>query len=226
MTTALLPPISARPDARDTLGDAAYGRLRQLLILSQLPRGQRLREPEWATRLQVNRAALREAFVRLEAEGLLTRGVKTGYFVPELSEADVDEIVKVRLSLEKTAIDEICALGSELKSRLVPVRESMAAFESLAIGQYVLGSIEADRRFHEAIVQAAGLRLLTSLYQRAPLPMISRSIASREEWATTTAETISEHKSIVKALESRDAGKAKQLLESHLRRASTVPLCH
>jgi DNA-binding GntR family transcriptional regulator len=211
-------------DARQTLRDVAYGRLRQLLILSQLTRGNRLREPEWATRLGVNRAALREAFARLEAEGLLVRGVKTGYFVPELTDADIAEIVKVRLALEKTAVEEICAAKGEIKLRLRPLREALGEFEALAPRRYVLGTIEADRRFHEALVSAAGLRLLSMLYQRAPLPMISRSIASQEEWDASATATITEHGAILAALEGRDAAKAKRLLESHLRHASLLPL--
>lgn len=212
-------------DARETLRDVAYGRLRQLLILSQVTRGDRLREPEWSMRLGVNRAALREAFARLEAEGLLVKGVKTGYFVPQLTDADISEIVKVRLALEKTAVDEICSTKGDLKARLQPMREAMEAFESLASRQYVLGTMEADRRFHEGLVNAAGLRLLTMLYQRAPLPMISRSIAGKEEWNASATATLDDHRAILSALEHRDAAKAKRVLESHLRRASMLPLC-
>ena len=69
--------------------DRAYRGLRRLLILQRVPEGQRLREPQWATQLGVNRMALREAFARLEAEGLIERGPTTGYFVPTLSDADI-----------------------------------------------------------------------------------------------------------------------------------------
>jgi DNA-binding GntR family transcriptional regulator len=62
------------------------------------------------------------------------------------------------------------------------------------------------------------------LYQRAPLPMISRSIASQEEWDASATATITEHGAILAALEGRDAAKAKRLLESHLRHASLLPL--
>jgi DNA-binding GntR family transcriptional regulator len=212
-------------DARETLRDVAYVRLRQLLILSQLTRGERLREPEWSMRLGVNRAALREAFARLEAEGLLVRGAKTGYLVPQLTDADIAEIVKVRLALEKTAVDEICGATGDLRTRLRPMREALQAFESLARRQYMLGTMEADRRFHEGLVNAAGLRLLTLLYQRAPLPMISRSIAGKDEWSASATATLDDHRAILLALEHRDAAEAKRVLESHLRRASILPLC-
>src|SRR5688572_28475060 len=89
--------------------EQAYDDLRSLLILQQLEAGQRLREPEWAARLNVHRSALREAFARLAAEGLVERGPKTGYFVPRLGAADVAEVTKIRVALESLAIDEVCA---------------------------------------------------------------------------------------------------------------------
>src|SRR4051812_4393484 len=89
--------------------EQAYKALRRLLILQQIEPGQRLREPQWAERLQVHRSALREAFARLEAEGLVERGAQTGYFVPRLTAADLAEVMKLRLLFECLAIDEICA---------------------------------------------------------------------------------------------------------------------
>ena len=76
------------PLENGSLREQANNRLRRLLILEQIPEGQRLREAEWAERLNVNRTALREAFARLEAEGFIERGPKTGYFVPTLTNKD------------------------------------------------------------------------------------------------------------------------------------------
>src|SRR5215204_3438387 len=88
--------------------DQAYTALKKLLILQQIPEGERLREPRWADELRVNRMALREAFARLEAEGLIEKGDRTGYFVPVLSERDLREILRVRVVLENGAIEQIC----------------------------------------------------------------------------------------------------------------------
>src|ERR671912_2070626 len=88
--------------------EQAYRSLRRILVLQQVEPGTRLREPEWAERLGVHRSALREAFARLEAEGLIERGSQTGYFVPQLTPADLLEITKLRLAFECVAIDEIC----------------------------------------------------------------------------------------------------------------------
>src|SRR3954471_19883752 len=95
-------------DSSRSQRERAYDTLRGVLILQQADAGQRLREPEWAARLKVHRSALREAFARLAAEGLVERGARTGYFVPRLGVEDVAEVTKIRLALECLAIDEVC----------------------------------------------------------------------------------------------------------------------
>src|SRR3954466_8072517 len=171
-------PKRTQTTASESQREQAYAGLRRLLILQQVEPGQRLREPEWAQRLGVHRSALREAFARLEAEGLIERGPQTGYFVPRLNVADLLEITKLRIALECLAIDEICAATPPPK--LTELNQACEEFAEFMRGGYSLGAIEADRRFHESLVNAPGLRRLSHLYRRAPLPMIHGEPEDRE----------------------------------------------
>jgi DNA-binding GntR family transcriptional regulator len=206
--------------------EQAYGSLRRLLVLQQIPAGHRLREPEWAARLSVHRTALREAFARLEAEGLIDRGPQTGYFVPVLTDEDLIEITKLRLALETLAIDEICA-GAEdspsLAQRLAPLNVACDEFSNFMRGGYSLGVVEADRRFHEALIDAAGSRRLSMLYSRAPLPLIHRHIEEPQPWREICKETLVEHRQIIAALLRSDAARARACLREHLTKRSLVP---
>lgn len=203
--------------------EQAYRALRRVLVLQQVEAGERLREPEWAERLGVHRSALREAFARLEAEGLIERGSQTGYFVPQLTPGDLGEITKLRLALESLAIDEICA-------QEVPAVDALAAacdaFEQFLSGGYPLGVIEADRRFHESLIDAARMRRLSALYHRAPLPLIHGHGEAEETWRRECERTLSEHRQIVAALAARDAERAKRRLTDHLMQRSIMPMCH
>jgi hypothetical protein len=64
--------------------DQPYRALRRLAVLRQVAEGERLREPCW---LDVNEMALREASARLEAQGIIKRADRTGYFIPVLAGA-------------------------------------------------------------------------------------------------------------------------------------------
>jgi DNA-binding GntR family transcriptional regulator len=203
--------------------DQAYNGLRRLLILQQIESGQRLREPEWADRLGVHRSALREALARLDADGLVQRGTRTGYFVPSLTPDDVAEITKLRLAFECVAIDEICSAGK--KAPLDRIARACDEFEQFHRGGYSLGATEADRRFHEAIIDAAGMRRLSALYSRAPLPVIHGHTEEPDVWADACRRTSGEHRQILGALKRRDAQEAKRVLRDHLMQRSILPIC-
>jgi DNA-binding GntR family transcriptional regulator len=200
--------------------EQAYQKLRRLLVLQQIEPGQRLREPEWAERVRVHRSALREAFARLEAEGLVERGSQTGYFVPRLTPEDIFEITKLRLSLESLAIDEVCAADAPA---LEPLERAVDEFAQFAAGGYFLGVMEADRRFHESLIEAARMRRLSALYHRAPLPLIHRHTEDLGAWQKACDGTLAEHRQILAALAARDAANAKRVLCAHLMHRSMIP---
>lgn len=203
--------------------ERAYSALRRLLILQQVEPGGRLREPQWSQRLGVHRSALREAFARLAAEGMIRRGERTGYFVPELTPEDLAEITKLRLALECLAIDEVCANASP---DLAPMTQASEEFARFLEGEYSLGAIEADRRFHEALVDAARMRRLSDLYNRAPIPLIHGGVEEPERWRAACARTLDEHRRILDALQARDAERAKKALREHLAHLLLLPLRH
>lgn len=216
-------PKAAESTATASQREHAYQSLRRLLVLQQVEPGQRLREPEWAKRMRVHRSALREAFARLEAEGLIERGAQTGYFVPRLTADDVIQITKLRLALESLAIDEVCA---EPKPALEPLRQAIDEFQQFVTGGYVLGVLEADRRFHESLVEAAGMPRLSALYHRAPLPLIHRDTTDRSAFRDACERTITEHRQILTSLAERDADSAKRVLRQHLHLRPMLPIYH
>ena len=183
-----------------------------------------MREAEWADRLSVNRTALREAFARLEAEGFVERGPKTGYFVPDLTNKDILEILEVRLMLEGGAIERLVQMGWNTRRHLKAMHEACDQLERLVREDYVLGVAEADRRFHEALVDAAGNKRLSMLYQRAPLPIIHPEIISGEKWAARVEKTHEEHRAILDAIVDGDVATAKELLCTHLNERAFIPL--
>jgi DNA-binding GntR family transcriptional regulator len=196
--------------------DEAYHELRRLLILQQIPPGSRLTESEWAQQLGVNRSALREALVRLEAESLVERGAKLGIFVPNLSQEDEREVLIVRFSLERTAIELICQAGQNTLKYLQRMQDACTLLEHLIDENYHLSSAEADWRFHEALIEAARNRRLAIAYRHAPVQLLHPHVCSGKAWAHRSRKTVAEHSAILSAILAGDVPKAKQLLRSHL----------
>jgi DNA-binding GntR family transcriptional regulator len=208
--------LSSPPNVEPSQRDRAYQALRRLLILQQVPDGERLREPVWAKQLGVNRMALREAFARLEAEGLIERGPKTGYFVPRLTADDLQEILEVRVSLEAMAIRRIIKHKRNTRRHLEPLQRAIDQLAEMIENKYMLGTSESDRLFHEKLVELAGNRRLTMIYLRAPLPMLHAHLATISNWDVHMRKTLKEHGTILELLLKGDAKRAELALYDHL----------
>lgn len=200
----------------EAMRERAYRQLRHLLILQQIPVGKRLREAEWTAKLKVNRSALREAFARLEAQGLIEAGPKTGYMVPALNKANIREILSVRIMLETGAIEIVCACGLNTPEHLKPIADACDDMEKLSSKSDIIEVAETDRRFHHALISASGNKRLCSVYHHAPLPLIIPEETSGPRWEAAIRQTVREHRAILEAICKGDAAKAIALLRGHI----------
>jgi DNA-binding GntR family transcriptional regulator len=102
--------------------------LREAIIESLLPPGERLSEVSLAQQLNVSRTPVREAFVQLEREGLVSVVPRVGAYVRAVTAREVDEIYTVRAALESLAV-ELAAANITLlgRARLEEVIEAMRA---------------------------------------------------------------------------------------------------
>jgi DNA-binding GntR family transcriptional regulator len=196
--------------------ERAYRQLRHLLILQQIPAGKRLREAEWTARLKVNRSALREAFARLEAQGLIETGPKTGYLVPSLDKKNIREILLVRVMLETGAIEIICSSGLNTPEHLKPMIDACDEMESLVRDGDIVRVAEADWRFHHALIDASRNKRLCSVYQHAPLPLLIPEETSGPAWEERVRQTVREHRAILDSLLKGDTNRAIDLLRGHI----------
>lgn len=193
-----------------------YRQLRHRIILQQVTPGSRLREAEWTQRLGVNRSALREAFVRLEAEGLIEAGPKTGYFVPKLTKANIREVIAVRAMLETGAIEILCQTGKNTPQRLTAMQAACDRLASIDADGNLVEVAEADWEFHDALIDAAGNKRLKAVYGHAPLPLIVPEVTRGPEWTARVQQTVREHRAVLQAILDGDCSRGSQLLREHI----------
>ena len=87
--------------------DRAYHFLKSAIINLEIKPNQKLGAQEIATRLDISRTPVREAFSRLEQEGLLLRQGGEGYAVSPMTFQDAMNIFRMRETLEVEAIKEV-----------------------------------------------------------------------------------------------------------------------
>lgn len=219
----LVNPSSREPGVAPTgrTGSAsarAYDYAKDRLLDGRFPAGTLLSENELAKRLGISRTPVREAFLQLEAEGLLELYPRRGALVTPTSPSEADDVLEARLLIERHCISKVADQGAPLAAML---RESIAEQQQCLAPDGPSYAV-ADRRFHRLIVLANGNDVLTRVYDalRDRQQRITASAASRDP--ERIAMFIAEHEQIAEAIERGDADTAVQRITDHLRHATEL----
>ena len=196
----------------DLIADALRDEIRR----GELLPAQALRQEELAERFGVSRLPVRDALLRLEAEGLVVVYPNRGAFVVELSADEVREIYDLRLLLEVDALQR--AIPGMTEGDLERIE---SACDTAARGAVGPSWGELDRAFHQALyAPSARPRQLAMI--EALRGTVDRYWWAHQELQSRTADWVRDHGALVAACRRRDAATAGRLLEDHLRRAGDL----
>ena len=137
---------------------ALAGALRSRVLSGEIEPGTPLPEQEIAASYGVARPTVREALAQLVHEGLLRRERNRSAYVPEVTPADLDDLMFVRRPLEDL-------MAGALAGRRVPEAEAalgrMGALDAAAPWSEAVAEHMA---LHEALIEAVGSPRLVRLY--------------------------------------------------------------
>lgn len=209
----------ARVPSAEPRGETAYIRLKEAIRSGELKPGQRVRESEMADRLHVSRTPVREAFRRLEADGLLSFAPYRGMVISELDHQAVMELYFMREVLEGTAAGLAARRASDAE---VAILKEIVTSEPPATAVPKLQA-QHNRRFHSALYHAAHNRYLLKTLNVLQDAMVllgptTLAIAGRSDTAH------SEHAAIVEAIAARDPERAEEMMREHIRAAQRARL--
>jgi GntR family carbon starvation induced transcriptional regulator len=215
--------------AGSTLATKIADTLREQITLGQVLPGKKLRLDELRTMFGVSLSPLREALSRLSAEGFIVMENRSGYRVAPVSESNLLEVTRLRLTLESFALAESIRLADmQWESELVAVLYRLEKLGKSELSEAQLEAWEVcHRELHHKLLSACGMPLLLQFlsvlhslndrYRRLFLKVnpIDRNIAD-------------EHAGICEAALERDSEKACALLRLHIERtganvASSLP---
>jgi len=205
---------------RNSLKDQSTELLRNAIVSGRIPPGTKLVERELADLFGISRMPARDALMDLEHEGLVI-SKSNGRYVIELSKDDVQNLLQVRLELEKLAVTLAAqhtspAYCAALAANLAKMREAIAQNNRNA---YVKSDLEA----HELIWQQAHnpylLKMLNSIV--GPIFMF---IASHTEFQTNWHETLHMHEELADAICAGDATRAVKSIEDQLENSRQLSL--
>ncbi|MEO6608472.1 MAG: GntR family transcriptional regulator [Aestuariivirga sp.] len=155
------------PDS-STVGEVAYRRIRDDIVLGRLTPGRRLPLERMKEAYGASVSTLRELFSRLATEGLLVAEGARGFQVTAVSSANLREVAAMRLLLESHALKESFQRGDlEWEGRVVAAHHKLATMEKrmAANDPYPAETWRKyDWAFHVALISACGSDLLLETY--------------------------------------------------------------
>ena len=217
---------TAEVDApRGSASDRAYHFAKSAILARRYAPQELLSEGELAEAVGVSRTPVREALLRLQAEGLVQLLPKRGALVLAVTPSEVADVLETRRLVETFAIRRaITAHVPDLVDRLRVLLEGMrAALRARDAGAYV----EADRDFHDEIVRATGNQILITLYgslRDRQLRMGVVNLLAASGTLDPAAQqrmklNIADHDAIVAAVAARTMRAGEAAVAAHLDRA-------
>lgn len=203
----------------NSISDQIYERLKQQILHGEIEAGERLMQNQVAENLRASRTPVREAFRRLEQDGLVERVPQGGVRVTRLDIEAIQEVFGIRNVLEAYAIELACGritteeIGS-LK-RLVTQAEELLSSSELGRETKIKRIFELNSQFHDTIYRAAGNSYLMGMINSL------RFIVGRLRFLGLRADSTwsrawDEHAQLIGLLEKRDKESAARLLKTHL----------
>ncbi len=195
-----------------TAQEAVLVALRQAIVSGELRPGEQVRQDALAERFGVSRVPLREALKILEGEGSVVYLPRRGYFVAELSVADLLEVYRIRELLEAEAVR--VGLGRLTDADLAALADAVDACERAGRSGDLVEMTAQNRRLHFLLYRGSGMaRLERQIRILWDATDVYRSVyySSADNRATVGAE----HRAILAAVRARDVAATVGLLDEH-----------
>lgn len=199
--------------------ERAYRYLKRAILEQVHPGGSLISEGEIAEAAGVSRTPVREALLRLEAEGLVALYPKRGALVRPVSAREITDVIEARRLVELHAAERVWPRRHTLRPVLAGWLDRMRAAH--AVGD-LRALMEADRAFHAGVVEAAGNEILAELYHRLrdrQLRMGEASFRLSPGWARLA---LTEHAGQLAALDGDDPQAWLDAVGGHIDSAASV----
>jgi len=196
----------------EMLHERIYRELRRALMSGAVRPGQSLSYRGLAEALGTSPMPVRDAVRRLISERALEALPNRTIAVPTLSPRNIDEIYKIRISLEGLATEEAAGrISDRVVGELETLEDQME--ENLKAGD-IRRYIDQNWRFHFKIYGAAEMPQLIELIESCWLQI--GPLVSQQAPQTHGADIFAHHRSAVEALKRRDGPAARAAITADL----------
>jgi DNA-binding GntR family transcriptional regulator len=214
-------PTSRRRPEKGHGSALAYEWLKRRIVSLELLPGSTIDEAALVKLLGVSRTPVREAIVRLGAEGLIELLPNRGARVASMDLSQLQEHLEAFELMQRAAT--VFATLNRPETAIGELSLHCSAFERAAEARDVQSMIDTNWEFHHAIGIASGNRYVARMYtgllteglRIARLAMAYECYGSNESYERHLGAIIREHRELITVITDGDTARASLLADSH-----------
>lgn len=184
--------------------------LRKAIIERRLAPGSRINQSKLARSWNVSRTPIVNALHKLETQGLVDSVPRKGFYVHKLSILELLDLFALREALDTIIVAELTETISE--QQLAQLTKVFESFDGSVDGIEAHAYWKADRTFHTLLLRFSTNNLAKKI--NATFQIFDRAFVGgllREP-----AETLVEHREIIRALRDKDREAAARAMTAHV----------
>ena len=198
---------------RMSLTDEIRTRLREQIVAGDLGPGQRITEQGVAREMGTSPGPVREAFVALQKEGLLTSLPRRGTFVASISELESRVAYEVRARIEPYAAE--LAMVNADQGTYDRMAAALNAMRTAAKESKLKDFVHYDLEFHASFYDLSGSELLKSIWISTSVK-IQRYIAMVPSHVPELTETADQHLVLLTLFRAKDVEGLRIAIPAHV----------
>jgi len=193
--------------------DTMIKELEMAILTGELKPRERLVESELISRFNAKRFSVRKAIQELAHLGFVELTPNKGARVADISDKEVDDVYRVRMSLEFLAADLLIEKMTPAKlSRIKKVQKDYVEAVKSGLFEEMVLSNEA---FHRTLYQMTENRFLAEHLEKLTNTIFA--LRYNAYFLLGIAQkTVADHESMIEAIERRDAGGLKRILKKSI----------
>ena len=190
--------------------------VKELIVSGELPGGELVSEGDIASRLEISRTPVREAFLRLQVEGWMRLYPKRGALVVPIAVGEAENVVDARRLVEAGSVRAFIEDARARESVVAALRENLRLQQQLAVDGTAAQFSDVDADFHRTVVRAGGNPLLDAFYDGLRERQRRMTAASVTRDPGQISRIVDDHRRLVELIEAGDADGFERAVETHM----------
>lgn len=203
-----------KPEQNKPIRESTYETLKHAIILGEIPAGTRLIETAYAESMHISRTPLREAFRKLELDGLVEYVARRGVVVSAFTLEDIEEIYTIRNALMMLIVPSIIANITE--AHLIKLQKILDKMDVAQEAHDAQTLAILNREFHGTIEQVSDKRRILRVIESQE-EFVMRFSRMAIDSIVRRSNAHQEHHEMLRLLHTKDEDAFSQLIRKHIK---------